>query len=281
MIDREMVRAAVATLVERLALFAPSIVASLLLIIGGWLAARAARGLAARLLKWVRINQVAEEAGLRRQLEQAEIKASPSDLLSRLAFWLVFAFFGVLALQRLGIDLSVLPVGELLSYLPRVAGAILLLIFGALVAQVVGRTVEVSAAGMHLAGHRALGRFVRGLLLVIVVLVAIEQLGLDVSVVVGTVTQLILIGAAGAALAFALGGGEIARNILAGFYIKDFLKTGQNVELGKVNGTLERIGVVNATVSSEGEEVFVPNSKFLAENVRRTRSREGSSSGDS
>ncbi len=267
MIDDTMFREAIASLVERLVVSAPTFLLGLFLFVAGWLAGRVAASISRRIFRRVGIERLIEDSGLKQKLEQAGIVTPLSDIFGRLIFWIVFLMFAILGLQRLGIDFSVLPVDRIFTYLPRLLGAILLLIFGALAAEIGGRAVQTAAAGLGVQFHKSLGTAARGLLLAIVVILMMEELGFDVTILSSTVINLITILAAGFILTFAIGGREVARNALSGYYVRENLKMGDSIQIGEISGSLEAIGTLGSEIATEGGTVIVPNSMLLESTV--------------
>jgi small-conductance mechanosensitive channel len=267
MIDDVMFREALASLVERVVVFTPTVILALVLLAAGWLGGRLAASLVRRLLRLIGLESLVESSGLKARLDQANVAISLSEILGRLVFWIVFLVFAILSFQRLGIDFSVLPVDRVLTYLPRLLGAILLLIFGALVAQWGGKAVQTAAAGLGVRHHKSLGAAARGLLLVMMVILTVEQLGFDVSILSTTIVNLITLVAAGFIFTFALGGREVARNALSGFYLRENLNMGDRIRIGDIAGTLEAIGTLGSEIETADGKVIVPNSKLLESTV--------------
>ena len=66
-------------------------------------------------------------------------------------------------------------------------------------------------------------------------------------------------GLAGFALALGLGGRDIARNVLASYYIREQYKLGEKIIVDGQEGTLDAVGAVNSEISVENGRIIVPN----------------------
>jgi small-conductance mechanosensitive channel len=78
--------------------------------------------------------------------------------------------------------------------------------------------------------------------------------------------------AIGFALAFGLGGRDVIGGILAGYYVRQRLQSGDHVSVGALEGTVREVGPV-ATVIETDEDGYInrrsiPNTKMLNEAVR-------------
>ena len=73
--------------------------------------------------------------------------------------------------------------------------------------------------------------------------------------------------AAGLALAFAWGGREVARNVLAAYYVKENFRLGDTVVVDGHEGRLEEIGSLNSRLVTPQGTVSVPNSRLVEQTV--------------
>ncbi len=247
----------------------PHLITGLLMLAVGWLLARLLAGAARQLARRLKLDAAMETAGWTDAFGRANIQARPSAMVARLVFWVVFLFFLVLAVENLGLGLTAVPLRAFVGYLPRLLGAVLLLFVGSLLAVAVGTALDASLARIEFARHRTLAGLVRGLILVVTAVAAIEHLGFDISLFTATVINLVTIVAAGLAITFALGGREVTRNILAGYYAKERFRVGDRLEIPEGQGELVAIGTVNAEIELDEGSLVVPNSLLLETAVKR------------
>lgn len=114
-----------------------------------------------------------------------------------------------------------------------------------------------------------IGNIIYALLLVIVVLAALDQLG------VNTNSALAVLGAAGLAVGLALQGS--LSNFAAGVMLIMFrpFKTGDFVEAGGVSGVVETIAVFSTTMrTGDNKEVIVPNGQIYSGTIINYSARE-------
>ena len=118
---------------------------------------------------------------------------------------------------------------------------------------------------------KAIANGVRIILLGIVVIVVLQQMGIESQLLTDIFLYVIVILLAGLALAFGLGGRDVVRNVLAGFYAREMFALGDTISFEGADGTLEAISTINAEIDRGGERILVPNT-YLTENrvtVRR------------
>ncbi len=256
--------------------YAPTILATTGLLIVGLLFSWLVGSLTKRASRRFGLDRQLEETGLRESLTRVGLSKPTSAIIGKLVFWLVFLCFMVLALENLGLDLAELPVRTFLIYVPRLIGAVILLIVGLLLAALLGRATDGGLRNMGVASHERIASIVRWVLTALAVVATIDHLGFDVALVTGTFSNLITIIAAGLALAFAWGGREVARNILASYYVKENFRSGDVVVVDGHEGRLEEIGSLNSRLATARGSVVVPNSRLVEQTVE-TRAARGSS----
>lgn len=275
MLDPDAIQLAFSGLIIQFVNFLPSMLTAIVILLVGWLLARLLAGIARRLASRLGVDRMVTRSGLADGLAEAKVSRSASELIGMLIFWLVMLSFVIASLDYLGLEIAALPIEALLRFLPRLGAAILVLIVGAVLAQFLGQTTQAAAASMGVDIHRQLGRGVRMILLVATGIIAVQQLGVDLSLFTGTFINVITIGAAGLALGFALGGRDIFRNILAGFYAKEAFRLGEHVIIDGQQGTLEAIGTISAEISQADGRLVIPNQHLIDSQVQVREAPEG------
>jgi small-conductance mechanosensitive channel len=255
----------------------PGIILAVIFLLVGYLLGRFLYSLTYRLLRRLKFDDAASRAGVLEGLEQAGFEQVPSRIMARLILWATTLSFALLALEALGLDAVLLPLQAVISYLPRIIAASVALIAGLLLAQIAGRTTQATLISFGIEIHEAGGRIVRALVMIITVLVAFDQLNLEIGVLNDTFVGLILVGVGGIALAFALGAQAIVRNILAGYYARDNLEAGDRIVINGREGILEAIGPVYSEMSQGDDVILIPNQLLQEmEILRKASSRQAS-----
>lgn len=251
----------------------PNLGVALLLILVGWIVARLAQAILGGLLRRLGVDRVAERAHANKFLVSIGMGSSTVDLFARLVFWLILLVFLLAATESLGLAGVVDTLGGLIDYLPNVLAAALILLFGGLLSRVLGDAIGGLTEQSGLEGGAALGRVVRYALFAFAIILALQQLGVETTLL--TTTTLALIGAAALALAvaFGLGSQQLARNIMAGFHVREEFIIGQELTIGDQQGVLIQIGNAKSKLQTDQGEISIPNS-LLAEGVVEIHSAE-------
>lgn len=239
----------------------------LVFFIGRWVAKLVVK-LLTQVGERIGFNELIEQTGISGGLRQANIKQSPLELTVLLIYWLILLNVLLITLDTLRLTVIANSLRNLISFLPQILVAVVILVVGALVAQFIGRVVQAAIAGMGVEFHEAIGQMVRGLILIVVVVIAMEHIGLDATLFTNLVTYIIAIIFAGLALAFGLGGRQLARNVLAGFYARDMFKLGDRLIVEGQEGVLIGIGSMNTELLVGEERLVIPNTQLTETAVR-------------
>ncbi len=200
--------------VHRLSLVAPRILAMVTLILVGWIVAAIARRLAVRVLTAANFDARCGRWGLTASLARGGIRQSPTALVGRLVSWTIFLVALLMGIEALEMPATAGLVAVVLRFLPNVIVAALVLVIGWLLANFLAQAALIGAVNAQVAGAPLIAGAVRWLVLVFAGAASLTQLGIAREMVLlafgiafaGTVLAL--------ALAFGLGGKELAREIL-------------------------------------------------------------------
>ena len=183
--------------------FLPSFLGAVALVLGGWLLARLLRRVSIRLTR--RFDGLARRSNVDDALQRIGVQRPFSEVIGGFVFWTVFLFFVAGATEALGLAvLSTLLTG-VAFFIPRMVAALLILMAGLLVANFARDAIRTASFTANVAYGEALAQAVRTMLLAVAALIAVNELGIDVTIL--TVILAVVLGATfgGVALAFGLG----------------------------------------------------------------------------
>ena len=262
MIDFEVIQNAFSNMVANAIDYIPRLATAIIILLAGWLLAKFISTIVQRLGERVRLEDLLERTGIKAGLEKAQISSSGTKLLGMLLYWIIFLNFILIALESLGLNAAAEPLRNLIAYLPRLLAALATLTAGVLLAQFLGKAAQAAMDGMGVEFHQEVGQGVNVLLIIMIVIVVLEQLGINASIMTNIFTNVITIIVAGLALAFGLGGRDVARGVLAGYYAREQFEMGDLLIIDGEEGVLEAIGTLNTEIRVGNERLVVPNTRL-------------------
>ena len=206
--------------------YLPQLVGAIIILIIGYIVARVLQGLVTRVLRSIGFEGWMERGGIKQFFDRSQTSETPASVLGKLVFWFVFIIAITMAADALGIPQVSAVLTQLIAYIPSIIAAILILILAALLGNFLAGIVR-GATGSDL-----LGSIARYAIIVYAVFAALTQLG--VAVELTAPTFLIVLGAVALALAiaFGLGGREVARDVIEKAYNRRQEVTGGSTRQG-------------------------------------------------
>jgi small-conductance mechanosensitive channel len=238
----------------------PNIVGAVLLLGVGWISARIVRHSVTRLI--ARLNRLITGRAVGREMKTSGVDRMTSDIVGAVLFWAVLLFFVAAAMEALGLSVVTSALGRLAGYLPTVLAAALVLLAGLVVGNLSQSVVSKTASSAGLVYAEMLGRAGKVAVLLLTGVVALDQVGVDSTLLILVFSIVIGMVLGGLALAFALGARTMVSNIIASHYLSQACRVGQNIRVGKNQGRIEEIGPSHVILEAVEGRILVPAKEF-------------------
>ena len=242
--------------------FLPQLGGAFALLVIGLLVARLIAALVRRALTRARVDDLAQRWRIDETLGRAGLRRSLAGLCGAvvrivLSVIVVFASLTLLGLEPLSQSLN-----EAVLFLPKLIVAMVLILAGLVLSGLLRERVDRLTFQMDF--PIPLGQLAQIATLAIFAIMAAVQVGVSAGVLI--IVLAILLGAVAAtfAIAFGLGGREVARALNAGRFVRGAYDVGQTIEVGDLRGQIVAIEP-DATVlgTDGGHRVRVPNHMLL------------------
>src|SRR4051794_21244736 len=245
--------------------FIPRLGGTLFLLVVGIVLARVFARLLRRGLRMAGLDSALERWGVADVLERAGLGRSLAHVIAvavriSLTVVVVFAALSLLGLQFLSESLN-----QGVLFLPKVLAALALVLIGVVLAAFVRDRVDRTAAQWDL--PVPVGPVVQGVVLAIFIITAAAQLTISTTLLMVLVAILLAAVAAPFAIAFGLGGRDVARSLSAGRYVRGAFEEGQTIRIHGIRGSIESIEPSATVLRTSTERIRVPNHVLLSETV--------------
>src|ERR1700723_1912511 len=191
----------------------PRIIVLVIIAFAGWVVAYLLKMFLRSILRLIKFDKLAENAGASQLLTKAALP-SATETLSRFVFWVAWLGFVLLGVSVLGILGLQEQIARFFLFLPRLFVAMFILFFGLLAASFFSRAALLAGVNANMPSPGVLSLAVRTIIIVFVLSIVFEELGLAEQ------TMLVAFGIAfgalmlGLAIAFGMGGRDLARRFL-------------------------------------------------------------------
>lgn len=246
----------------------PQIAGAILIILIGWLVSKLIGSLTSRFLNRLGLDRAATKTGINSFLENAGINRQVSWIVGRLVFWMLLLIFLLSSAEALQLTAMAETLQLVVSFIPNIVAAVLILVVGSFLARLAGRIVRGIAGDAGIDFATVLEKFVNGFILIAVVIIAIGQLEIESAVL--DIAFGATLGAFGLAVALTLGMGtrSVVQNIISGFYARKIFKIGQKVRIEGQEGEIIKFDTVNTKIRTADSVVSLPN-RLLVDGIAK------------
>jgi small-conductance mechanosensitive channel len=193
--------------------FVPRLIGFLVILLIGFIIAKVVKKAVQALIAKVGLDEKTHEGSVGEYVDKVNPNFKPSALIGSIAFWFIFLGVISLAVSQLGIPAVESFVAAIFAYLPNVVAALIIFVVAGAVAAAVGGLV-VRTMGDTPTG-KIVGTVVPVLVMGIAIFMILTQLKIAPAIV--QITYIALLGSVGLALAlaFGLGGRDVAASLLS------------------------------------------------------------------
>jgi small-conductance mechanosensitive channel len=240
--------------------YLPNALGALALLVVGGLFARLLQSSVTRLV--ARLDKLVPKRLFEREVGPMGMDRFASQLVGRLVFWAVFLFFVAAAAEALQLPVATSGLARFSGYLPNVIAAGAILFVGLVLGNFVRGAIIAAAASAGVAYGDGMGRSLKLAVLLVAGVVAVDQLGVESTLLIATLTIVVgaVIGSIG--LAFGLGAQTAVSNIIAAHHVTQLYRMGQHVRLEGIEGELVEFRAIGVVLRTRDGRVFVPAKRF-------------------
>ena len=246
------------SLVSEAILHIPNLMLAIVIFLAGLLLAKIVRKLSKRVILY--LHRIINDK-LNTHRLSVDLQGS-AGYIATAFFWVILLFSIALITQILELFFLTKWFEGLINYLPNIIAALVIVFSGYIAGKLTGDLVISIAMRTAITNGRNLGGIAKYGILSVSIIIAIDQLGIDIAFLTNLV--LIILGALlfGAALAFGLGAKTSVSNILSSYYIQKAFEVGNFIQIGETKGVITKITSTSVTLDTESGQVIIPAKDF-------------------
>lgn len=198
-----------------IASFVPTLVIAIIIFAIGWVLAALIEKLVEGLFKTLKVDAALKSAGFEDVVERSGYKLNSGRFVGSLVKWFVIVVFLIASFDILGLSqVNSFLNDVVLSYLPQVIVAVLVLMVSVMIADVVQKIVIASARAAHVKSASLLGAIAKWAIWIFAILTALFHLGIAPGLIQTLFMGIVVAAALAVGLAFGLGGKDVAARML-------------------------------------------------------------------
>lgn len=194
----------------------PALLGAAVIFVTGYFVARTIERWVDRTLLKLDFNRVAEAGGLREVVDRTGARLDPVHAIGKLLFWLVMLIVILLASAALGLESINEMFSIMISFIPTLISAIVIVILGMVVGEFLRGLILASAGTVE--GVPTLANVTKAAVVVIAIFMALQQVGVADEIVIAGFTLVFGAAALAVGLAFGLGNTALAGEVTRRWY---------------------------------------------------------------
>ncbi len=252
--------------------FAPKVVAALAVLVIGYIVARLVAHAITTVSDKLGLQRAAESGGLVQSMRQVGVERTVPQIVGVIIFWLLMGVFAIAAFDILDLPALTGAIEKVIAYIPKLLVATFVVVLGLLLAAFLKGVVATSADRVGITYAPQLASAVYWILALMTFIAAFDQLQIEFKLLNEAILIAFAALALGFGLSFGLGGRDVMAGILAGYYVRQRMHSGDRVQVGNFEGIVREVGPVATIIeTTEGGMMYrhsIPNTKMLNEAVR-------------
>lgn len=241
----------------------PEILFAILVIFVGWIVAVLIHHIVLWTLGFFAIDKLAAKTPLQRMLKGIGIHKNISEIIGWLVFWMVILLTLIIAADTLNLQQVSDGLSVITSYIPQVIAALLMIIFGMLLAKFLQMLTLQALNRMDISYKKYVGKAVQCVVLVFVFVAAIDQLGFNLHYILNGVVTIVSVGLLMVGLGAAFGARTVIDNATSCQQLRRQLSVGDTVIVDGVSGTVHEFTMTNVVLETSDGIQVLPASHFL------------------
>lgn len=256
-----------AELIQRFAAAIPKLAFALLVLFIGWLVSNTLRKIIRRILSGMKVDSFTEKLNDIDLVQRSGMKVHLSIILSQMIYYVLMLGFVIFATDMLGVPAITQMVRDLVNYLPALFSAFVLFLLGLFLADMARNLTLTTLQSLGVSSAKIISSGIFYFLFLTVAISALSQAKVDTGFIASNLTVII----AAFALAFALGYGLAARdlvaNYLAGHHNRGKVHIGDDVQIAGVRGKVVLMDATSLILQTPDRAIVLPLSKLTSEKV--------------
>lgn len=178
-------------------------------------------------------------------------------ILGVLRWFLILAFI-MAGAGIFGLDAVSNGIQSFFAYLPRLLTALAIFVAGAYLGTVVKKAIVGMFKSLEINGGNLVGNIAFYLIVIFLSITALDQAGIDTSIIKQNLTLIIGAVLLAFTIAFGLGAKDAVARLLLGYYSRKNIEIGAKIKIGNIEGVVVAIDNICFTVATTEGKVILP-----------------------
>jgi hypothetical protein len=245
----------------------PNVVGALLVFLVGYILARMVAKVLSILFSKMGVDKLADKLNDIDMVQQYNLKISFSLIIAKVFYYLILMFTLVAAAETLGMPAISKLISDIITYIPNLLIAIVILNFGLLLANAIKGMVLATCKSLAIPSAGLIANFVFYFVLLTVGISALGQAKVDTDFVKNNLSIILGGGVAAFSIAYGLASRDVMSNFLGSMYSRRRFREGDVIRVGDVVGRIAAMDNTSVILNAPDKQIVIPLSKLMRETV--------------
>jgi hypothetical protein len=181
--------------------------------------------------------------------------------------WLLLLIFILIGADVFELNMVSEGIGSFIAYLPRLLTSLLIFIGGVYIGTLSKRAIHSMFKSLDLTGGNLVANIAFYLIVVFISIAALDQAGIDTSILKSNLTLIIGSILLSFTIAFGLGSRDVIKRLLFGYYSRKNFEIGERIKVKDIEGVITSIDNICIVVLTSNGKVVLPIKEIVDEIV--------------
>ncbi len=181
--------------------------------------------------------------------------------------WLLVLIFILIGADIFGLNMVSEGIGSFIAYLPRLLTSLFIFVGGVYVGTLSKKAIHSMFKSLDLTGGNLVANIAFYLIVVFISIAALDQAGIDTSILKSNLTLIIGSILLSFTIAFGLGSRDVIKRLLFGYYSRKNFEIGDRIKVRDIEGVLIAIDNICIVVHTSNGKVVMPIKEIVDEIV--------------
>ncbi|MDP5157693.1 MAG: mechanosensitive ion channel [Flaviramulus sp.] len=246
----------------------PNIIGTILLLVIGWFVTKIVVKVVKKALKLANADKLDDALNEIEIVEGKKLSFDTIKIISGFVKWIMYIMLLIMALDIMNLNMISEKISDLLGYLPQLFSALAVFTVGLILANTIKKGLKSFFDSMDLSGAKMISQVVFFIILIFISITALNQSGVDTTIITSNITMILAAFLLAFALAFGFGAQKVVGDLLRTFYTRKTYEIGQKIAFNDIEGEVESIDGITVTLITKEGRLIVPIKDIVESQVR-------------
>ena len=238
--------------------FLPTVIGFIAFIIFSWLFIKFFLYVVKKILSKTKIDELSEKLSEIKIFGNTTIKVVLTKLIVNILKWFLIMIFVMAGSEMFGLQSLSGALKSFFAYLPRLITALAIFVAGVYLGTILKKTVQSMFKSLEINGGNLVGNVIFYLIVVFLSITALDQAGIDTSIIKSNLTMIIGSILLAFTIAFGLGARDAVSRLLFGYYSRKNIEIGSLIKFDGDEGVVVAIDNICLTLQTNDGKIILP-----------------------